>query len=107
MAAAGDQNVADTKTATAQSKTSGGLATNPWVGMLTGGLSNIVGAGYNAYQRSQGRQNLSTAQTQQNALMQGRLKSIDHAMIGYWDMQKARREIRERDTTEAIRIAYE
>jgi hypothetical protein len=105
--AAVSQNIKDEQGATAQSKTSGGLATNPWLGMLTGGLSNIVGAGYNAYQRGQGRQNLSSAQTQQQALMAGRLKSIDHAMIGYWDMQKARRDIRERDTTEAIRIAYE
>ena len=36
LAGAGKANVADTQAATARSKTSGGMATNPWLGLLTG-----------------------------------------------------------------------
>ena len=80
--------------ANARANTRGGMARSPLAFLATGGLANVAGAAYNWNERRQGR----------NAL-QG--KSIDDALIGYWDLQKARREIREYNTTEAIRFAYE
>ena len=44
--------------ATRRANTSGGLATNPLLGVATMGLSNIAGGLYNAYQRNQGNKQL-------------------------------------------------
>lgn len=41
-----------------RANTSGGLATNPLLGVATMGLSNVAGAAYNAYQRNQGNKQL-------------------------------------------------
>lgn len=103
--------------ATARSQTSGGLATNPLAFLATGGLANIGGALYNRYQRGQGQRDLLNAKAQRNQLASGNLyappmptyiqNSINEDIADYWELQKTRSHIREYDTTEAIRIAYD
>ena len=95
--------------ATARSQTSGGLATNPLAFLATGGLANIGGALYNHYERGRGRRDLATAKNQRNQLASGDLiqNSINEDIADYWELQKTRSHIREYDTTEAIRIAYD
>ena len=97
--------------ARAKAGTSGGMATNPLAFLATGGLANVAGAAYNWNKRRQGRNELAQAQNQQQRLMAGDVSAIQNSIseniADYWELQKTRSEIREHNTTEAIRFAYD
>lgn len=81
--------------------TKGGLATNPYLGLLTGGLSNAAGFAYNRYQRGQGRQDMQRL-ANQGMSIQASEDILEH----YYGVHKSRLEITDRGSTEAIRLAY-
>tara|TARA_B100001175_G_scaffold90732_2_gene76529 strand:+ start:438 stop:1562 length:1125 start_codon:yes stop_codon:yes gene_type:complete len=109
----GNTAIADSQTALTEANkranTKGGFATNPYLGLLTGGMSNVLGAGYNAYQRGQGRQDMANAQNQQRRLMAGDTSAIqasEDILNHYYGIHKARLEITDRRSTEVVRLAY-
>jgi hypothetical protein len=109
----GNQAITDSQTALTEAKgranTKGGFATNPYLGVLTGGISNVLGAGYNAYKRNQGRQDVANVQNRQQRLMAGNTSAIqasEDILEHYYGVHKSRLEITDRGSTEAIRLAY-
>jgi len=109
----GNQAITDSQTALTEAKgranTKGGFATNPYLGVLTGGISNVLGAGYNSYKRNQGRQDVANVQNRQQRLMAGNTSAIqasEDILEHYYGVHKSRLEITDRGSTEAIRLAY-
>ena len=111
--AAGDKAIASNQKALTdaekRSNTKGGFATNPYLGLLTGGVSNVLGAGYNAWKRGQGRNDMANAKNQQSRLMTGDTTAIqasEDILNHFYGIQKSRLYYTDRGSTEAIRLAY-
>tara|TARA_Y100000361_G_scaffold9019_2_gene7333 strand:- start:5216 stop:6379 length:1164 start_codon:yes stop_codon:yes gene_type:complete len=109
----GNTAIADSQTALAEAKgkanTKGGFATNPYLGLLTGGMSNVLGAGYNAWQRGKGRQEVANVQNRQQRLMANdpsAIQASEDILDHYYGIHKARLEITDRRSTEVVRLAY-
>ena len=78
--------------ATTRSQTSGGLATNPLLGAMTMGGSNLAGMFYNKYQRGQGKKEL--------AELTKRITSPYSKVLSVFEIRKG---ISARNTTEVLR----
>ena len=111
--AAGDKAIASNQEALAEaekrSNTKGGIGTGVMSNLLTGGMAGVARGAYNAYQRQQGRQDMTNAQNQQRRLMAGDTSAIqasEDILDHYYGIHKARLEITDRRSTEVVRLAY-
>ncbi len=78
--------------------TSGGLATNVPLGVATLGLSNVVGGLWNQRERSKGREDLASLNTN--------VQTSNDVLDDYFNLQNSRLLIRKIGSTEAIRLGY-
>jgi len=83
---------AQVQAATERSKTKGGLATNPLLGAMTMGGSNLAGMAWNKYQRGQGKKELSQ--------LTKRITSPYSKVLSVFEIRKG---ISARNTTEVLR----
>lgn len=97
--------------ADARANKRGGMARNLGLGLMTGGASMLGGAAYNALTRRGGRRDQKTSLNQLNTLAGTNpstfAASSDDPYDDFWDLQKTMHTFRIRDSTEALRYAYQ